>query len=137
VSEANGIRDVAAKPAPVPDTPPVAAPLWIVPEYMREILDEDPAAAQELVELYFADAAETVQTLTASMLLADARSLCDLSHKLIGGSRQFGVPAIAAVAEAIAAHAMQGDWTAMPSSIARLQSTLLLLSAEVNSKLDA
>jgi HPt (histidine-containing phosphotransfer) domain-containing protein len=119
----------------VSDSGGTPSPPWMIPEYLSEILSDDPAIAGELVELFFTDAAETVTKLLGSVLRRDVRSVCDLTHKLIGGSRQLGVPEIAAVAENIETTARQCDWDNMPSSLACLQHMLRSFDLEVKNRL--
>lgn len=97
---------------------------WAIPEYMYDILEEDPEIARELLTLFFDTATEIIEQLPVDLRLHDLRSVCRLLHTLKGSTRQLGATDMADFTEAIEIKAGQGDLTGMFESLACLRGML-------------
>jgi len=128
MSEPNRLPDT------LPDAPPRAAP-WVIPDYLYDIVVEDPEIAGELLDLFFQTAAGIIEELTVGIRQHDAKLVCRLSHTLKGSTLQLGANDMAALAEAIETSAGQGDLNGMWESIACLKSMLELLYPEIQNSI--
>jgi HPt (histidine-containing phosphotransfer) domain-containing protein len=104
---------------------------WVIPEYMCEMIEEDPEVAGEILNLFFETATETIEKLAVSIRKNESNLVHQLSHTLTGSTRQLGANDMADLTEAMETSARRGDLTGMCESTVNLKSMLESLYAEV------
>ena len=71
--------------------------IWVQPDYLTELMAEDPDTGAELIELFLRDTGEALEALEKALADADASAAGRLLHSVKGSSAQMGALAVSAV----------------------------------------
>jgi CheY-like chemotaxis protein len=92
-------------------TPASALSALSVPDYLSDILAEDPGTAAELIGMFCADTITSIASMGQALVDGDAKSVTRLLHSLKGSCGQMGALGIASLCGELEPGALAGDLT--------------------------
>jgi PAS domain S-box-containing protein len=115
-----GMRDFISKPIRANDLRGALERVpraWVSPDFLVEMLVEDPATVHELLTLFLEDTAAKLRTLNEAVGRGNAQDLLNLLHGMKGSCRQIGALKMGDAAEAMEETVEGGDLTLETSAL--------------------
>jgi CheY-like chemotaxis protein len=134
---AAGMQDFLSKPIQMHDLRSALERVpraWSVPDYLAEIIAEDPGIAKELLTLYLDDATQNLHDLNEQVLLRDEAVIARILHSLKGSSRQIGALKLSDIAESMEREMVERGFAAISENLAYLETAFELVRFEIGKK---
>ncbi len=108
---------------------------WVVPDYLKEIIADDPDIARDLLQLFLEDAAENLGKLIEQVRLRNKLAIGRILHSLRGSTLQIGAIGLSVVVDYLNTEADAGRLLAVSEGMGELQSAFVIVRSEMEIKM--